>query len=355
MKRFILSLSCALSLVAGLLSCNKDAEGPSVAVGGKRANVFFQIGLQTKSATEPSDGSLGLVQVLLFDQESGALEAYRSLNFNGGSSGAVELSGVRLDRPYVCRVVANVRDGSGQDVSFASAASVSDVDGYVLSLPTYSQNRVPMWGTTDGATVTFTSTVKNAGVVLRRAASRIRVSRITADFPDHIKSKAAAVTAIYVYKAPGKFNLGLSAPVSNVYYHQNGYSATNASALGSFAPYVGEVISSGNAITNNGVFNSLRWFMVAPHAAFSPASPENATFLTIEVTIDGTPYYYGIPLTDAASNADGLRPNYQYLLSNVRLTDYGNTVPPGIIDKDVISVNISVEPWQTGFDKEVTF
>ncbi len=355
MKRVFLSLlSCAL--VAGFVSCNKEMEGcPSQLLGEKSANVYFQVGLETKAGSEPSDGNLGLVQVILFDASSGTFEASGSLNFNDSSTGAVELTGVRLDRPYVCRVVANVLDGSGNDVLFTSASSASEIDDYVVSLPAFAQNRIPMWGTTESATVTFTSTNKTANVKLTRAASRIKVAKVTADFPDHIKSKTAAVTAMYVYKAPGKYTLGLSAPASNTYYHQTAYSVSDVSALGTFAPYVGELISSGNVITNNGSYDSSRWFVVCPHASFSPSVATDATFLTIEVTIDGTPYYYGVSLTDVASNPDGLKPNYQYILSNVKLTDYGNVVPPGIIDKDAISVNISVEEWHDGFNKEVTF
>lgn len=355
MKRIFLSiLSCVL--VAGFVSCNKEMEGrPSQLLGEKSANVYFQVGLETKAGSEPSDASLGLVQVVLFDAGSGTFEASGSMNFNGSSTGSVELTGVRLDRPYVCRVVANVLNGSGSDVMFTSASSVSEIDDYVVSLPAYVQDRIPMWGTTENATVTFTSTNKTANVKLIRAASRIKVAKVTADFPDHIKSKSAAVTAIYVYKAPGKYTLGLAAPATNTYYHQTAYSASDASALGSFAPYVGELMTSGNSISNNGSYDSARWFVVCPHASFAPSVPTDATFLTIEVTIDGTPYYYGVPLTDIASNPDGLRPNYQYILSNVKLTDYGNVVPPGIIDKDAISVNISVEEWHDGFNKEVTF
>ena len=342
-------------LAVTLASCVREPGDMPVGGEGGPANVYFQIGLDTKASAEPSDGALGNVEVLLFDEESGALEAARSVNFNGDSSGAVELNDVRLGRTYVCRVVANVRNASGAAVSFSGASSVDDVDDYVLSLPAYSGNRIPMWGTTPGGTVTFSSASKTASVVLTRAASRIRVTKVTANFPDHIKTKSASVTGIYIYNAPGRYNLGLTAPDSNVYYHVSGFSNTDDSVLGSFSPYVGERITSNNVISGNGTFSSPRWFMVCPHEAFYPSVPEDATYITIEVTIDGTPYYYGIPLTDAASNPDGLLPNYQYVISNVKLTDYGNTEPPGLIDKDAISVSISVDPWHNGFDKEVDF
>ena len=43
----------------------------------------------------------------------------------------------------------------------------------------------------------------------------------------------------------------------------------------------------------------------------------------------------------------GLKANYKYVISNIKLTKLGNINPPGIIDEQQASFAINVEPWQT--------
>ena len=212
-------------------SCEKAAVNP-VVDEDDGSSVYFELVPGTRSGSQPSDASLGSVEVLMFDAVSGGLSA-RGTATNVGSTGYVKVSNVNLNREYVCRVVANVRNASGELVSFASASSVNDIDNYELSLATYGSDRVPMFGK---VTKTFTSSDKKASVTLYRAASRIKVEKITGAFePDWLKTANANVTAVYVYKAPGNYRLGLEIPSNYSYtlYHKTGYSSSDVSALGS--------------------------------------------------------------------------------------------------------------------------
>ena len=345
MKLFkISSILLAGSLLGSLVSCNKGIGTDEVSEG--RANVYFELNRgisaesMTKAATEPGDDNLGNVQVLLFDHSSGVL-AYSAKKTLNAITGTVEVSDVPMNIAFDYRVVANV----SQD--FASASSVTDIDNYIVALKDFAANSVPMFASGTKTFSSESSAGKSVSANLQRAASRIEVQKIQADFTGSnswIAGQAASVTGMYIYKAPGVFRLGLTdvPAASKVYWHNGSYKAADVTALGAIAPYVGEAISTGNVITNNGSYEASHWFLCCPEGAYTASPAENGTFFTIEVTIGGVPYYYGVPLS-----AMGLKANYKYVISNIKLTKLGNINPPGIIDEQQASFAINVEPWQT--------
>lgn len=332
-KFFILSSFVALSLLGA--SCDKSElnsaeENRMVATMG---NIIFSIednSFPTRSTSAGTDNYLNKVEIMVFNKATGQCVGSGSKTINS-TSGSVDVQGVPLNMEVECVAVANYNG------SITTLASADAVRAAVVDLADYKDNCIPMYGT---VTKTFTAQDKSSAISLKRAASKIEVQKISASFNTGMAALTTTLKQMYVYKAPSKYTLGLTAPASQNYRHSDGYSSSDASSLGTAATLIGETGLNGN-LSNNASVQTPHYFWCCPDAT-------GVTYLTIAVEIDGSTYYYGV-------NFPVLAPNTKYVVTDMILKGYGNPNPPGIVDKDAVSLSITVEDWASGSSQPYTF
>ncbi|MBO4263122.1 MAG: hypothetical protein J5871_00390 [Bacteroidales bacterium] len=333
MKNKIFFLAAA-SLCA-LPACQKASPAHTGGMSPEKewANVRIELSnsLLTKATSAGEDNRINTAQVLVFDAESGICEAYGSATLNG-SSGAVDIPRVRTGKAFACYAVANY------PASLQQVSTLAELQALETDLKDYTPQSIPMAG---GATAVFSQGEKSLDITLRRAASKIEVRKVTGAFTSSYYQQAnCRLNALYLYKAPGKYTLGLEPPATQCYYHNGAYSGTDAKTLGTAAALVGDTSLKGT-LTGNASYNTPHYFWCCPDTA-------EETYLTLEVSLDGKTNYYGIPLGTLDANC-------RYCFTDIRIYGPGADTPPGIVERVAIGATLSVSDWSTGYSQEYEF
>lgn len=166
------------------------------------------------------------------------------------------------------------------------------------------------------------------GVNLSRFPCRIRLKSISEELLSETVS-SFSYGAAYLYNVPGRHALGGSVDDTAArWLNPLHTSVTEASA------------ASGGSLT----FKTLTTGSGANHPLGAPAElytyPGASVHLGFSVNINGTPYYYAVPVT-------GLESNYSYDVSVV-LHTLGGTQPDNPAINTGASATITVTPWEPG-------
>lgn len=413
MRKFIISLA-ALAGVA-LVGCNKNVNLPEP-LGPEGASITLNIRGNTTKATEvgvADENAMNKIEVLIFNAD-GNLDAYADI------SGYDETEGQEATRTVSATtgvkevfVVTNAPSAwtlSSVGTKAALQAKVADIadNGRPLGsaepgYPGTARDNFVMIGRIDKS---LKAGNNSATVVVSRAAARIRIKKITADFDNPaLAAQTFTVKKIYIANAVGQqtmdYDFGVPSygtPLDdngNVWYNKyNGNSAAPAivfdevgdgtGASVARAPFLLKDFGAGYAIADNATkmadgaapanneTDAAHWlsFYVMQNSnlfdAEDVASPTHPapyggdfesgftaryTKLVIEATLGSETYFYSIPILSRASYPQGtptagILPNYSYDIDELVITRPGTHNPDVPVFSADVLFTISVNPWE---------
>lgn len=322
-------------------SCAKmgvsDAElsGDGQALGTMSVRMEYET-LTTKAQVEESVPALDSeklekkVDVIVFDQKTGRLAAYKSLS---AVSGSCQFS-MPAGKKTIYAVV------NGPDLSSVTTVSALEQKVYDMSKSVIASDGFFMVGKEECDVVanqTVTPTVS-----VRRLAARVVLRSVSCSLPaQYGKMK---VECAFLGNAYSKQTV---AGAVDAMVNVNGYAADGTSPIGKsnvtgscpefFYRSIAKEVATGGT-------HSTMYYMYS-----QPNKSNNHTCLYLLATIGGTQYYYRVPLNY------GLNANVTYSV-DVDIINLGSELPPdGTVQKGDITAVIKMTDWVKGEEYDIKF
>ena len=375
MKKLI--FLAALAGVA-LVGCNKTIDGPALP-STRSAQVTFHIASNgTKAdanaidAGDVLESAINTVDCFIFNSD-GSLDAYAS--FAGGEDYTTYAS-TGADKKFYALVNA--------PASF-SLAEVVNESGLLTKVYDLKDNKdgegklknFQMFGY---ATQALVSGNNEINVSVDRTVARIRLKSIKRDFDmASLQAATMSIDNIYVINAVGQYAMAAAAAPSykaqdtDEWYNKFTDMTPRTSPAAFSAEtnlWLNKAISSSITLANLATENNsgAGWnFYVMPNdfVQNDDSDPENVlaadprggadwsarlTKLVVEVTINGTKYYYSIPIADMESYPDGeinagILANHTYDIELLELHRPGSLDPDVPVGAATATFNISINDW----------
>jgi len=302
-----------------LCSCSKEqSSAPAPSDGMARMTVNLPQS-RTKAVTESSaETAVNSLQVYVFNENGSQLESYGT-----STSSSLTLS-VSLGRKLVAALVNydETKDVTNIEALKAKMSDLSDnVDGGFV-----------MFGT-ETADVQGNSTVT---VPVTRLVARVVISKITnaIDIPQY-KDDPIVLKKIALVNAAGETNVAATAaPASDKYYNKMQTMTELPSLLSS---------TMTQSIANQSSYDGETRLYCYPNPCEEDSQLETwsprFTRLVITVEIAGQDWYYPITLSS------GVRANYSYEVSELRITRLGSTSPDEPLEIGSATFTVTVNPW----------
>lgn len=315
------SFFAALAAVA-LASCNQMQVETPETDGLVELNVNVPEVKTRLTGTPASEDAVSNLQIFVFDEASGTLEAYGSQN----------ASSVKLRcLPGVKDIVALVNAPS-----LSGIATMSELLSKTSSLSDNAKGKLVMSGILEGKTLSATS--NSATVDVSRIAAKVTLLSVTnaMDLVTNQK-KEFKVTGVYLINVAGdRTYLAESTP--SKWYHKMRYESSNTLSFLYDAP--ASVIAHGNS------YSTQHHFYCYPNHTETDANngmwSARKTRLVVEATLGGTTCYYPVTLDDVAQNTA-----YTVALT---VTRPGSSSPDEPISTSDATFTVKVKDWEDGAD-----
>lgn len=318
MKNFFLAIPIACSII----SCSKTDSNIDL---GNRIPVSIQIstGIETKATgvldNATDERKINSLQIFVFDDE-GKLDAY--------SKGTESTMTVNCSSGHKT-IYAVVNHAELPDV-----ASLSDLKAVTCPLAGHSKTNIEMIGSND---LTVSATDKSATVNVTRMSSRVVINKITKAFPSSIASMPFYIKGIYLCNAAGTASFDGTANPTIWYNKLERVPGEVEAAL-----YSGSLSEN---VSGNSSYSVSHYFYAMPNPTVDDVTSDitaswspRHTRLVVEVTIDGSTYYYPvtIPVMERGKS---------YEISELTLTRYGSSKPDVPVSVLSCTYSVSVEDW----------
>lgn len=320
-KQLMLSTAC---LLAAVVSCNKNNVQQAAPVEEELVDV--QVNIQTEAITKASDvteqnfeKSVKEFDLIVFDNATGKLSQLKS-TMNGNNFTTKMIPGTK-------KIIAVANGGT----TFASShvSTFTGLDGvyYNFSAANVSDNKLAM---TDlrGLETTTTISAEQTNVVniqLKRQACRVRLKAIMPSFLAETVT-SLSYNAAYLQNIPGRFSLDgtIDDGVDN---RKNilGNDLTAQTAEGGALTYKSLTTGSANLLGT---------------PVYLYCYPGASVHLGLSVKVNGTDYFYAIPMKNLESNKSY---DVEVILQNLG----GTTITDPAVNTGV-SANIEILPWTAG-------
>lgn len=326
MNRIAVILS-VLALVCGCSWLN-EPDAPAGQEYGK-GNVYFVFSfegaLSTKASDVHGDSTINTAQVAVFDGN-------RQIGYGSASiddvRGEVVVQDMPLGKTLDCYVVANVTES-------VMGMTKSEIEAMEVALPSYRTTSIPMFARGEKS---FSGSDNSLSLQLRRAASKIEIQSVKADFvSDKVAGQDCILKGVYLSSAPGRYRVSLGEPAGQVYYHAGGFSADDETALGDAAPLVAKT-GIGVNLKDRGSYEETIDLYCCPTST-------DVTSVVFWMQIGNNDYHF-------AYKFDKLEPNKMYLIRSALIK--GADVPDPITEQEVL-VDIEVAEWVLGDSVEVPY
>jgi len=320
-KLLMLSTACVL---AAVVSCNKNNVQQSAKVEEEMVDV--QVNIQTEALTKASDitesdfeRAVKNFDLIVFDAGTGKLSQLKStINANTFTTKMI---------PGSKKIIA-VANG-GTTFATSNVNTLTGLNGvfYNFSATNTADTKLAM---TDlrGLEETTTITADQTNVVniqLKRQTCRIRLKAVMASFLAETVSSLSYNSA-YLQNIPGRFALdGTVDDSAEQRKNVMGQELTAQTAEGGALTYKTLTTGSTNALGN---------------PVFLYCLPGASVHLGLSVKVNGTDYFYAIPLKNLESNKSY---DVEVILQNLG----GTSITDPAINSGV-SANIQVLPWTAG-------
>ena len=322
-------------------SCAKEGgydgglDGEELALGTMSVRMEYET-LTTKAQSDETVPALDSekleksVNVMVFDQKTGRLAAYKSLS---SVSGSCQFS-MPAGKKTIYAVV------NGPDLSSVTTVSALEKIVYDMSNTVIATHGFFMVGKGECDVVanqTVTPTVS-----VRRLAARVVLRSVSCSIPDQYGKMK--VDCAFLGNAYSQQSI---AGEVDAMMNKNGYAADGTSPIGKnnvtgscpefFYRSIGKDVSVGGT-------HSTMYYMYS-----QPNKSNNFTSLYILASIGGSQYYYRVPLSY------GLSANVTYSV-DVDIINLGSELPPdGSVQKGDISAVIKMTDWIKGEEYDIKF
>lgn len=336
MKRILFCITLVMCASCAKLGVSEqELSEVDQALGTMSVRMEYET-LTTKAQVEESVPALDSeklekkVDVLVFDQKTGRLAAYKSLS---AVSGSCQFS-MPAGKKTIYAIV------NGPDLSSVTTVSALEKKVYDLSGSVIATNGFFMVGRQECDVVanqTVTPTVS-----VRRLAARVVLRSVSCSLPaQYGKMK---VDCAFLGNAYSKQTI---AGAVDAMLNIDGYAVDGTSPIGKnnvtgscpefFYRSIAKEVAAGGT-------HSTMYYMYS-----QPNKSEKFTCLYLLATIGGTQYYYRVPLHY------GLNPNVTYSV-DVEIINLGSELPPdGSVQKGDISAVIKVTDWVKGEEYDIKF
>lgn len=350
MKNTTIKFLTLLGLLT-LAACNKEQSADSVskAEGKLVLEVSLPDSPQTKapsaySTAQTYESQVNSVQILVFNSSTGALDRY----YNAGKT----LTGISLSTVQGTKDVWAVINGP----DLSGISSLSALQATALSLggnqSTTASTGFVMAGS---ASCTVGTSTASCNISANRFVSRVALVSVKNAIPSVYGS--LTVNAVWLSNVVGNQNLAGNAS-ANTWYNKFGRadespqvsshiidgSTYKASCPDLTFKSLSQSISNGSTHTPSTpylLYTFPNSSTTAPKA-FSTSFSAQRTVLVVKATVNGTAYYYPVPLDDAAPSR-----NTTYTVA-LTITGIGSTDPNVPVQKGNMTVNVTVSGWTSG-------
>lgn len=350
MKNKKIKLLTLLAMVS-LVACNKQQViTPDKSELGKIVlDVVLPDAPITKAPTAYStaqtyESQVNSVQILVFNSSTGALDRY----YDAGKT----LTGISLSTVHGSKTVWAVINGpslTGISTLNALQATALTLDG---NNSTTASTGFVMAGS---ASCTVGSSTATCNISASRFVSRIALVSVKNAIPSVYGS--LTVNAVWLSNVVGNQNLAGNAS-ANTWYNKFGRADENtqvASHIIDGSTYkascpsltfksLSQSVSNGSTHTPSTPYLFYTYPNTSTTApmAFSTSFSAQRTVLVVKATVNGTAYYYPVPLDDAAPAR-----NTTYTVA-LTITGIGSTDPNVPVQKGNMTVNVTVSGWTSG-------
>lgn len=317
MKKY---LFFALALALGVTACNKDitpctTSTEQTSVSAPASLTVGVCGNATKSTSISAENEVKVENLQVFVFAGDLLDAYGSVD----NSSSITLSCTSGERNVYA--VVNAPDLSSIATLSALKAATSQLS-----------NNGSTFEMVGNVSVTLPQS-SSVTIPVDRIVSRVIVKKITRAF----KSSALAnldfsVDAIYITNVAGDINYGLDADPT-VWYNKMGYQSEITEL---------SYDAVGQSLSNNSSYEKEHGYYAYPNStdtdAYAGTWSARHTRLVIEVTLDGTTYYYPITLP-------ALENNKSYEIEEVTLTRPGSDHPDKPVTYEDCTFILDIQDW----------
>lgn len=281
--------------------------------------------VQTRLAGTPTgEDAVGNLQIFVFDQESGELEAYGSQN----NAKSLTLKCLPGEKDIVALVNAP---------SCASVANLSGLDAMTSSLKDNAAGKLVMSGQTRK---TLSTTDKSATIDVSRIAAKVTLLSVKNDMALKVnQDKEFVVTGVYLINVAGdRKYLSDSEPALDKWYHKMKYEGTNTLSFLYDAPKA--------SVKYGSTYSSPHHFYCYPNHTSTDANggtwTARKTRLVVEATLGGETCYYPVTLA-------GVDQNTAYTVT-LTVTRPGSPSPDIPVSTEEATFTVNVKDWIDGAD-----
>lgn len=326
----------AVLLCAALLpSCEREApvEHARVPGDGGRASLTLVVSAaRTRASVTPHEDDVVSLDVLAFRASDGVLDASARVTGAGLTSVSAEVSaGV----PLRWKVVANAPSGA--------FGSVTDESAYNATLTSLTDGTVSSLVMGAAGTVTASEGSSPVSVELDRYCCKVSVDTLVfawtdsfASFPAVTLERAALVNVVGTTPMTG------TAATGGIWWNKMGVDPGlpdyvrdmtvkdyGSQTIGSASPVAvsSPLYAMPNPVSNN------------DNSANSPQWTERCTRVALELTVNGTAYWYPVDLPS-------MERNRHYVIRRLTVTGPGSIGPDWPVTRDVVSFTVDVTPWE---------
>ena len=294
---------------------------------------------RTRASEPAAETAVNRLQVLIYN-EAGNLVSY-AVGEGGALSATVPLN----IGGHTVYAVTNV----SEDLSRCSSPAA--LTGKISLLKDNATTGLQMIGSVRDQTFTSGSTVN---VAVRRFASKVEIDQITTDFTAAaFRSQAFVITGIFLINVNGSCPYSQE-PTAGTWYNQLDRVAGDCDA------WITDTFASPVTVqTSSGVVTPY----TTPHYFYCYANPTTTdthggawsprrTRLVVATKLGERVYYYPI---DIVGQGNVLGVNQYYKVTSLKITGPGVDHPDDLLDNGSVSFSVTVEDWETGFIKDVTY
>ncbi|MBR5300427.1 MAG: hypothetical protein IKU36_09290 [Bacteroidales bacterium] len=305
-----------------LASCNEMPYSAPVAEGMVELNVEVPVASTRVTGTPAAEDAVANLQVFVFDQSSGVLEAYGNQN----NTKSLKLTCLPGDKDIVALVNAP---------SCASVATLAALQAKTSSLSDNAAGSLVMSGS---VRKTLSSTDKSVTIDVSRIAAKVTLLSVkNAMELKANQDKEFVVTGVYLINVTGSRKY-LSDSTPGTWYHKMRYESSNTLSFLYDTPK--------STVKWNETYSNQHHFYCYPNTTSTDANAgtwtPRKTRLVVEATLGGEKCYYPVTLAEISQNTA-----YNVTLT---VTRPGSMSPDIPISTEEATFTVNVKDWIDGTD-----
>jgi len=325
-KLFLFAAIAAITAI----SCNRESI-PTQPVLDEDGPVELTVSVPSEAMTKISDvGSedkIGSLQVFVFRESDGALEATGS-----STSSTVKITTV-LGTKKIAAVV---------NAPEISVTTLDELEEKVSDLSDNDVEALVMYGS-DTKTVSVSTAVE---IEVTRLVAKIQISKITNAFSQaEYKTKTMSIDEIFVVNAAGDALYTMDDYTPTKWYNFRGKESG-----GDCDGLLCDVLT-GKTLENGASLKEEHNYYVYANPTETDSSEDNTdarmTRLVVKITIDGKTAYYPMTISE-------IRANHVYQISELKITRLGSDNPDTPIQVGEATFNVTVAGWEDGSISQYT-